>query len=234
MKRDAPFITPPAPSREDHIIFSGVGFTHFGDECFIITDGVSSLPHAKEAQELTAETALWAYRVVRQRPFYWKEKLEFLKRIFRTSNLTLWQKRRDKGFEEGLAAVLSVLLVGPNYFWAGTAGNCNAFLYREGLIDVLTARDIDEDGMLTKAVGFGRKQLIPSMRSEQLLPGDMLVLATDGIINSMSEDELRDILDGSGDTTETLEKATDRLVQKAKDNGSHGHLAVCLVKRVVV
>ncbi len=234
MKRDELFIKPPVRSREDHIIFSGSGFTHWADECFIVADGVASLAHAKEAQELTAETALWAYKVVRLRPFYWKEKLEFLKRIFRTSNLTLWQKRRDKGFEEGLAAVLSVLFVGPNYFWVGTAGNCNAFLFREGLIDVLTARDVDEDGMLTKAVGFGRKQLIPKTRSEQLLPGDMLVIATDGIVNWMSEDELRSILDGSGSTTQALEEAAKFLMQTAKDNGSKGHMAVCFVKRVVV
>ncbi len=234
MKRDELFIKPPVPTQEDHIIFAGKGFIHFNDECFIVADGVTSLPHAREAEKLTAETALWAYRVVRQRPYYWKEKLEFLKRIFRTSNLTLWQKRRDKGFEHGLSAVLSVFLVGPNYFWVGTAGNCNAFLFREGLIDVLTPRDVDGDGMLTKAVGFGRKQLIPHMRSEQLLPDDMLVTATDGIINWMSEDELRSILESAGKTTQSLERAAELLMETAKNNGSQSHMALCLVKRVVV
>ena len=122
MKPDDFFVKPKPEKPKDVILFSGIGFTHFTDECFIITDGVRSLPHAKEAEALTAETALWAYRVVRQRPFYWKEKLPFLKRIFRSTNLRLWQKRRDPGFDAGLASALMVLIVIQDYFWLGSAG----------------------------------------------------------------------------------------------------------------
>ena len=128
MRPDDFFVKPKPGKPKDVILFAGSGFTHFADECFIITDGVASLPHAKEAEELTAQTALWAYKVVRQRPFYWKEKLPFLKRIFRSTNLRLWQKRRDPGFDEGLASALMVLIVIEDYFWLGSAGNCNSFL----------------------------------------------------------------------------------------------------------
>ena len=241
MKRDELFIKPPPKNQEDRILFAGVGlpagrqgYTYFNDECFIIADGVRSLPHADVAERLAVETALWAYKVVRLRPFYWKEKPELVKRIFRTTNLTLWQKRRDPGYANGLASSLSVLLVGPNHFWVGTAGNTNAFLFRESLIEVLTPRDVDEDGMLTRATGFARPQLIPHMRFEGLLQDDVLVLASDGIMDNVSEDELRSILEKSGNTTEMLEGAAEMLVDTAKSKGGTGHMAVCLVKRVVV
>lgn len=208
-------------------------FVHFRDECFVLADGVPSLPHAREAALLTSETAIWAYKVVRQRPFYWTEKLELLKRIFRSTNLTLWQKRRDKGFSEGLAASLTVLIVIKDYFWIGSAGNCNAFLFREGLIDVLTARDVDDEGMITKAAGFSRRQLIPTTHSERLLRDDVLILATDGIADYVSEDEMRSIVETAGVTQESLNVAAHLIVTTAKQNGSKDDMTVCVVKRVI-
>lgn len=219
---------------KDVILFAGKDFVHSNDECFIIADGVQSLPHAAEAQDLTAETALWAYNMVRQRPFYWGEKLKFLKRMFRSTNLTLWQKRRDPGFDAGLASALMVLIVIEDYFWLGSAGNCNSFLFRDGLIDILTKRDVDDDGMLTKAVGFARKQLIPAMHSEKLLENDIIFLASDSVANFVSEDQMRGILEGVGVTTESLAIAVDKLISIAKEAGSEESMSACMIKRIVL
>jgi len=233
MKQDDYFIKPPSDKPKNVILYAGSNFGHFDDECFVITDGVSSLPHAKEAEELTRDTALWAYKVVRQRPFYWGEKLEFLKRIFRSTNLTLWQKRRDPGFDGGLASALMTLLVIEDYFWIGSAGNCNSFLFRDGLIELLTKPDT-EGGMITKAVGFARKQLIPAMRSEKLLENDVLFIATDSIVDFVSEDELRSAFESVGSTQESVQAALDAIIATAKASGSKDTKSACLVKRIVV
>jgi serine/threonine protein phosphatase PrpC len=234
MKPDDFFVTPRAEKPKDVILFAGKGFIHSNDECFIIADGYPGLPHAKEAEQLTCETALWAYNVVRQRPFYWGEKLRLLKRIFRSTNLTLWQKRRDPGYDAGLASALTVLIAIGDYFWLGSAGNCNSFLFRDGLIDVLTKRDVDDEGMLTKAVGFARKQLIPAMHSEKLLENDIILLATDSVINFVSEDQMRGILEEVGTTNESLQIAVDKLISIAKVAGSEESMSVCMVKRIVI
>jgi serine/threonine protein phosphatase PrpC len=234
MKPDDLFVKPPQGKPKNVILFAGKDFVHSQDECFIIADGYPGLPHAKEAEELTRETALWAYKVVRQRPFYWGEKLKFVKRIFRSTNLTLWQKRRDPGFDAGLGSALTVLIVIEDYFWLGSAGNCNSFLFRDGLIDILTKRDVDEEGMLTRAVGFSRKQLIPSMHSEKLLENDIILLASDSIANYVSEDQMRGILEGVGITNESLLISADNLIEIAKAAGSHDSMSLCLVKRIVI
>src|SRR3989304_8104996 len=65
-------------------------FINFSDECFVVADGVSDI-HGEAAAKLAADTAIWGYKHVRQRPFYWADKRRLLKRIFRSSNLTLWQ-----------------------------------------------------------------------------------------------------------------------------------------------
>lgn len=234
MKPDDFFVTPPQDKPKDVILYAGQGFVYSHDECFIIADGYPGLPHAKVAEQLTRETALWAYNVVRQRPFYWKEKLSFLKRIFRSTNLTLWQKRRDPGYDAGLGSALMVLIVIDDYFWLGSAGNCNSFLFRDGLIDILTKRNVDDEGMLTKAVGFARHQLIPAMHSEKLLENDIILLATDSIANFVSEDEMRGILEEVGTTNGSLQTAVDKLSETAKAAGSVDSMSLCMVKRIVV
>jgi serine/threonine protein phosphatase PrpC len=234
MKPDDFFVTPPKDKPKDFILFAGKDFVHSKDECFIIADGVESLPHAKEAEKLTRETALWAYNVVRQRPFYWGDKLKFLKRIFRSTNLTLWQKHRDPGYDAGLGSALMVLIVIGDYFWLGSAGNCNSFLFRDGLIDILTPRDVDDEGMLTKAVGFARHQLIPAMHSEKLLEDDIILLTTDSVANYVSEDQMRGIFEEVGTTHESLRTAVDRLIKTAKAAGSRDSMSACLVKRIVI
>jgi serine/threonine protein phosphatase PrpC len=234
MKSDDFFVTPRAQKPKDVILFAGKNFVHSQDECFIIADGYPGLPHAMEAEQLTRETALWAYQMVRQRPFYWNGKLFLLKRIFRSTNLRLWQKRRDPGFDAGLGSALTVLIVIGDYFWLGSAGNCNTYLYRDGLIDILTPRDVDDEGMLTKAVGFARYQLIPAMHSEKLLENDSILLLSDSIANYVSEEDMREILEGVATTTESLTVALDKLTDTAQLAGSHGSISACMVKRIVI
>lgn len=234
MRPDDFFVKPKPEKPKSVILFAGVNYSYFNDECFIITDGVQSLSHARVAEELTAETALWAYKAIRQSPFYGKERLPFLKRIFRSTNLRLWQKRRDPGFSAGLACALMTLIVIDNYFWLGSAGNCNSFLFRDGLIDVLTRRDVDDELTITKAVGFSRKQLIPNMHSEKLLENDMILLATDSIVNYVSEDQMRAVFEKVGATNESLRVAVDTLADIAKKAGSRDTISSVLVKRIVV
>ncbi len=234
MKPDDFFGTPRIEKPKDILLFAGKECTNSHDECFIIADGYPGLPHAAEAETLTHQTALWAYNMVRQRPFYWKEKLSFLKRIFRSTNLTLWQKRRDPGYEAGLASALMVLMVIRDYFWLGSAGNCNSFLFRDGLIDILTSRDVDSEGMLTRAVGFSRKQLIPVTHSEKFLENDIILLASDSVANYVSEDEMRNVLESVTSTKESLNDAVDKLIEAARAAGSLDSMSLCMVKRIVI
>ena len=233
MRGDDLFVQPPKSKPKTVLLLAGSGFVHSSDECFILADGVESLPHARVAEQLTRETALWGYTMIRQRQAFWKDKKLLVKRIFRSTNLRLWQKRRDPGFDAGLASALAVLLTINETFWLGTAGNFNSFLYRDGLIDILTKRDVDEEGMLTKAVGFGRKQLIPAARMEKFLEGDIILLATDSVANYVSEDQMRAIFEKVGTTNESLQSAVDQLIETAKSSGSTDTMSLCMVKRII-
>lgn len=207
-------------------------FLNYNDECFVITDGVGGMPHGEVASRLAAETAIWGYKHIRQRPMYWIDKKKLLRRIVRSTNLTIWQKKREPGYETGLHTTLLVCIVTPDKFFIGSVGDSSAFLYRDGLIDVLTTTDRDEAGRLTKALGTQRLGLVPQIRVERFLPGDLVMMASDGVADYVSEDAMRRVFDHTGDDSQSLESAAEHLVKEAQAGGSTDNMTVCLVKKI--
>src|SRR3990167_107090 len=154
-------------------------FINFNDECFVVADGVGGIPHGEVASQLASETAIWAFKHIRQHPYYWEDKKLFMKRIFRSTNLAVWQKRREFGFEEGLATTLLVCIMGEMRYWIGSVGDTRAYIMETYLMRELTTDDLDAQGRLTKAVGFQRLGLKAQFATGVLKAGGIMLLATD-------------------------------------------------------
>ena len=202
------------------------------DECVVVADGESDAIHGDVAAKLAGETALWGYKHIRLRPFYWADKRLLLRRIFRSSNITVWQKRREKGFETGLATTLAVVIIGGQKLWVGTAGDTRVLLYRESLIDILTPADADSEGKLTRALGINRLGLTPHVAVEKMLPRDIILIATSGVVDYLDEEQLRVTFEVTGDSQESIANAIVHLLRTAEENGSRGSLTACIVKRI--
>jgi protein phosphatase len=207
-------------------------FLNFNDECFVLADGVSTLPNGEAASLLACDTAIWAYKHIRQHPYYWLDKKLFMKRIFRSTNLAVWQKRREKGFEEGLATTLMVLMVGAKNYWIGHAGNSSAWIYREGKIKKLTHDDVDTKGTLTRAVGFKRLGLTPEFISDTLEQGDVLLLTTDGVGDYLTEKDMSVHLSAVGSSNADAITAVGGILSSAQANGSVENMSAIVVKRL--
>lgn len=211
--------------QEDYVL-------HFNDECFAVADGLGGMPHGETAAGLAVETAVWAYKHVRNRPFYWDDKKLFMKRIFRSSNLRIWQKQKEDGFTDGMATTLLVMIVGKYNYWIGSAGDTSAWRVRNGSIKPLTQADRNERGSIIKALGLKRLGLIPQFVSERFLPNDIVILATDGITDVVSSDEIVSIV-GKGDGSEqALSEKTASLLALAQEKGSTDNMTVCLVEKL--
>jgi serine/threonine protein phosphatase PrpC len=146
--------------------------------------------------------------------------------------MTVWQKRREHGFETGLATTLSVAIIGLQKIWVGSVGDTSILLYREGLIDFLTPLDIDTSGNLTNALGLKRLGLVPHVTVEKFLPRDILLITTDGVTDYVKEEELRVTLELIGDTTQSVSDGASQLITIAQDHGSTDNMTVCMIKRV--
>lgn len=210
-------------------------FMNFNDECFVIADGVGGMQHGSVASKLAAENAIWGYKLIRQRPFYWQDKKLFLQRIFRSTNIALWQKKRETGFEAGLATTLEVLVVGGKNFWLGHAGDSSTWLL-EGIANAklvkLTTDDVDKQGNLTKVIGVERYGMAPQFVGKRFAAGDIVLLVTDGITKVLSPDQMQNIIQKAGDTAESLSSVVLKLLESAESAGSTDNMTAILVKRV--
>ncbi len=207
--------------------------SHFNDECFVLTDGVSTMPHGDAAAQLASETALWAYKEVRLRNCYWVDKISLIRRIFRTTNLTIWQKRREPGFGEGLATSLLVAIVGPRAVWIGNAGTSSTFFFKNGQLMRITRQDCDATGKVTKALGFQRLGLAAQKIHQKFVPPDALLLVNDQITHALDARELGGLLSDLGITQESLLQTVQKIIQRGRKKGANNG-AVCLIKRVAI
>lgn len=206
-------------------------FVNWNDECFVVCDGVGGLPHGEVAAKLAGETAAWAYRLVRQRHTYWKDRKSLLKRMFRTTNITLWQKQREEGFTDGMATTMLVCLVIDRHFYIGSVGDSSAYLLRDGNMTKLTKEDIDEGGRLTKAMGTMRYGLVPRVSAGDMLVGDCILLMTDGLARVMDTDKCMKLLEGAGQGASQLSDVAVSMLQCARDQGATDNMTVVLIKR---
>ncbi|MBI3956035.1 serine/threonine-protein phosphatase [Candidatus Gottesmanbacteria bacterium] len=207
-------------------------FVNFNDECFVVADGVGGMPHGEVAAQLAGDTAVWAYRLVRQRHAYWKDRKLFLKRIFRTTNITLWQKQREEGFTDGMATTMLVCIVLDRRFYIGNVGDSSAFLVRDGTMTKLTTEDVDSSGRLTKTIGTTRYGLTPSIITGDFLAGDCIILMTDGVAREMDADKCVRFLKDVEQNAPQLSDVAVNMLAFAKNQGATDNMTVCLIKRV--
>lgn len=207
-------------------------FINFNDECFVVCDGIGGLPHGEVASQLAGDTAVWAYRLVRQRHTYWKDRKLLLSRIFRTTNMTVWQKQREVGYVEGMGTTMLVCIIIDRHFYIGSVGDSSAYLVRDGVMTKLTREDIDASGQLTKAVGTTRYGLVPGIVTGDLISGDTIVLVTDGVGNVMHSIQCLELLAHSEINAMQLSDITTNILLCAQNLGVTDNMTVCLMRRM--
>lgn len=207
-------------------------FLNFNDECFVIADGLSTMPNGEVAAKLACETAIWGYKHIRQHKYYWLDKKLFMKRIFRSTNLAVWQKRKERGFEEGLATNLLVCMIGAKTYWIGYAGEMYAWLMSGSSIRKLT-RDISPyETEKTNTLGFRRLGLIPFYVTEPMKVGDVLLLTTAGCGNYLTPSDVQVGMGRVGNTEEEARAAVQSILDSAATNGSVANETALIIKRV--
>lgn len=206
-------------------------FLNYNDECFVVADGVGGSPHGDVASKLGAETALWAYKLVRTRPFYWEDKKKLIARIFRSTNITLWQKQKESKYQ-GLATTLDVIICSQNSYWFGHVGDGCIFLYRNGVLRQLTQDHVNKNNELTNFMGLRRYGLMPQIAGDKMQSGDTILMVTDGVTNALAPQTLTKILKTSTILQHTLDKTVNTILTQASRASDRDNMTVTLIKRL--
>lgn len=98
-------------------------------------------------------------------------------------------------------------------------------MVRMGGIDRESARNHPDKNIITRAIG-AQDTIEIDFFNEELTPGDMVLMCTDGLTNMLEDEEIRMILGGQRDIVEMAE----RLIAAANQNGGKDNIAVVLIE----
>ncbi len=143
----------------------------------------------------------------------------------------------------GMGTTLTTLVAGVNQFWLGHIGDSRAYLINSEGISSLT----EDHTLVTQLLRSGeisveesvnhpqRNYLIRALGTEEdsafditqqkFLPGDFLLLCTDGLHGIIDDDEIRDIV-LAGDKPEVV---LERLIKLANERGGKDNITAVLV-----
>lgn len=193
----------------------------YREDCFVMAEGAGA--------GLAVETALWGYREIRKRRCYWLDKRLLLRRIFRSTNLRLWQAQKENNFTKQLTTSLLVCVVGSRTIWLGYLGNFSVLLFRNGLIDLLSKDQPKTNS--PQLLGLQRLGTWPKYLSEKLVAEDILVLLDADLLDYLPEGQLRRILETNPQNKGDLEIMANTLLDQAQKNGDVGGRSICLIKK---
>ncbi|MGY3215247.1 PP2C family protein-serine/threonine phosphatase [Mucilaginibacter sp. HD30] len=170
---------------------------------------------------------------------------------FKQANAKIFSERQANKEHEQMACVATLVVADTqnNQFVYAHVGDTRLYLLRDGSL-IKISKDhsfvgyLEDSGRLTeaaamkhpkrneinKALGFSNEidtdDTYIETGQSPFLPGDMLLLCSDGLTDMVDKNDITDIITGD----DTLEQKVTALVETANNNGGNDNITVVLVK----
>jgi serine/threonine protein phosphatase PrpC len=201
-----------------------------------VADGMGGLPGGEVASATAVALAQAAFT---------GQSLDELEAAVRAANRAIWDRAGATADLEGMGTTICAAgLTGDGRLAIVNVGDSRAYVLREHSFTQLTrdhsvtaelvrrgelneqeALDHPHRGVLTRALGVGPQVEIESV-AHAVVPGDRLLLCTDGLINEVPDDEIGSLLA----TTEEIQAIADALVELALSRGGRDNVAVVVAE----
>jgi len=222
-------------------------------ELFIVSDGMGGEAHGEVASALAIETVIehcQASLANLATPLFGDPNPDLSARTNRlASAVHLANKRiyeageRDLG-QRGMGATVVAAWVEDQRLSVAHVGDSRAYLLRGGALEQLTAdhslvaeqvrqglltpqqaESSELQNVLTRALGPAESVLVDA-DEHQIMPGDTLLLCTDGLSRMVTDEEIASTLM----TSLAAQQAADRLIELANENGGVDNSTVIVVR----
>ncbi len=219
---------------------------------FVVCDGMGGMAAGEVASKLAVDTMLNFFREPRDgnapsaAP---RENLSprahQLARAIQVANQAVHSAAQADEARAGMGSTVVAVLVEDSCFSVGNVGDSRIYLVRNGAIQQLTndhslvmeqvrrglitldeARKSEMQNIIIRALGSD-DTVESELEDLNALPGDVLLLCSDGLTRHVEDEKLLAIITGST----TLEQACDQLIQAAKDSGGDDNIT-CLLLRL--
>ena len=135
------------------------------------------------------------------------------------ANMVVYEKSRENKEYEGMGTTLEVCLIYNNKAYIGHIGDSRIYRIRKTFIRKLTTdhsyvQKLVKDGTITKE------------EAEVHPKKNILLISSDGLTNMVKQDDIFQIATGN------IEKAPQRLVDLANENGGMDNITVVIIKNI--
>ncbi len=212
--------------------------THPEAGVFVVCDGMGGAAAGETASHLAAETAA---AVMRDAP----QGSDAMRDAVRQANAAVYERARQDHRLEGMGTTLVALVVGSGTAWVAHVGDSRCYRWRNGQLERLThdhslveeqirigrmtreqARRSPMQNVITRAVGT-RDQVVADIQEIQPQPGDVYLLASDGLTRDLPDQALAAAIAASGSD---LCAAGTALVSAANAAGGRDNITCVLVR----
>jgi len=170
------------------------------------------------------------------------EILPLLNQALEHAHAEVQKASRKRGALRGMGTTLIVLCIRNEAAYLSHVGDSRAYLDRKGKLAQITTDHtmdygIDQDVMirelfffhnarvLSQAIGPSKTVVCDGHRVD-LLPGDIILLCSDGLTDMLSDRAIEDLLKDHGDD---IERSTALLVEAANRMGGKDNISVILI-----
>ena len=206
---------------------------------YIVADGLGGAAAGERASKMAVETVVGEVRAAGETATAQKvaKAVELANRQIR------WEAENDLSLQ-GMGTTVTAAIVRSSTVEVVNAGDSRAYRFRPGSLQCLTRdhtwvselaseNDVDPDQfrnhpyrhMLTKAVG-SETRVEPDASEATFLPGDILLLCTDGLHGVLGDDEIASSL-RAGDS---IKEKAEALISATLDHGAPDNVTVLLVR----
>lgn len=192
----------------------------------IVCDGVGS---AKAGAKAAQRAVNYLHNTFKRRPKAWSL-CKTLAVAIENLNRILYREGIDDYEHPEFVTTLAMVVVEGEQLCGANVGDSAVYLIRENsLIQLSRAHNMEKPGMehvLTQALGAD-EQVDPHFFSETLLPGDQIILCSDGLTNVLDAEEILQL--GHAGARALLKKAQTKTDHKLPDDTT---VLTCQVKSI--
>ena len=194
-----------------------------------IADGVSSSTSARHASQTAISGFLTDYYAT---PDTWRTQ-QSATTVIQSLNRYLWGQSQNSVLQEGCLTTFSALILKGDNFFTFHVGDSRIYRFRNNHLEHLTrdhSQRIDSNTQyLTRALGADPALEI-DLYKEEIKAGDLFLLTTDGIHDTLSDKKLVNLIK----QFEHLEELVENIVNTASIEGSKDNISVqvCRIAQV--
>ncbi len=222
---------------------------------YVVCDGMGGQAAGEVASKMGVDTMLTYFREAAKTKMFPQigdvvdgvsDRANHLGSAIRLANEAIHEAASKHAAHSGMGSTIVAVLVEGGFFSIGHAGDSRIYMIRNGEIQQLTrdhslvmeqvrrglitmeeAQASEMQNIIIRALGPEEK-VVPDLDDMMAMPGDTLVLCSDGLTRHVTDDAMLEIVQG----TVTLQLMADRLIDAAKEGGGSDNVS-CVVMRFV-